>query len=433
MTSGKLFAAAAFVAIAGLSGAASAQVIAIQNARVHTMGPAGVIEDGDVILRDGVIAAIGQNLPAPEGATVIDASGRIVTPGLFAPYSQIGLVEIGLDREANDSSPRDDFVLSASLDAADAYNPTSTLIAVNRAGGITRAVSAPEPGEKLFGGRGMVVDLSGRVASITKPQAVQVAAGGYAGARRAGDTRMGGWAVLREYLDEAISYAANPRDYVLRNRDERFALRDIEALGPVIAGQQPLLISANSAADIRTLLRLKERYRLNVIVLGGSEAWKDARELAAANVPVILDPLFNLPSQFEDIGATLANAARLHAAGVRISFYNPQGGETHNLRLLPQLAGNAVAAGLPYDAALAALTINPATMYGLQARLGSLEVGKLGDVVVWDGDPLELSTRPVAVFIDGRAMSLENRQTKLRDRYKDLSRGDLPLAYRGEN
>ncbi|MEX0645063.1 MAG: amidohydrolase family protein, partial [Parvularculaceae bacterium] len=388
MTPRKIIAAAAFAAICGACSAASAQVIAIQNARVHTMGPAGVIEDGDVILRDGLIAALGQNLPAPEGATVIDASGRIVTPGIFAPYSQIGLVEIGLDRESNDSSSRDNFVLSASLDAIDAFNPTSSLIAINRAGGVTRAVSAPEPGDKIFGGRGMVVDLSGRVASITKPQAVQVAAGGYAGAARAGDTRMGGWAVLREYLDEAISYAANPRDYVLRNRDERFALRDIEALGPVIAGQLPLLISANSAGDIRTLLRLKERYRLNVIVLGGSEAWRVARELAAANTPVILDPLFNLPSQFEDLGATLANAARLHAAGVRISFYNPQGGETHNLRLLPQLAGNAVAAGLPYDAALAALTINPAAMYGLQSRLGSLEVGKLGDVVVWDGDPL---------------------------------------------
>ena len=427
-----ILAIAALLAGAVISGTAGAQTIVIQNARLITSGPEGVIENGDVILSDGVIAGVGADLAPPEGATIIDATGRVITPGLIAPFSQLGIEEISLDKEANDASPDEGFPLSASLNAIDAYNPTSSVIPVNRAGGVTRALSAPQPGDKLFGGIAAVIDLSGRIASVTKADAAQIAVLGYAGAARSGDTRMGAWAMLRDYLDEAISYAANPRDYLLRKREDRFFVSDLEALGPVIAGRQPLIVSVNGAADIRNLIRLKTDYSLNVIILGGSEAWRAANDLAAAKIPVILDPMLNLPSGFEDMGSTLANAARLQAAGVAIAFYNADF-TTHNLRLLPQSAGNAVAHGLPYDAAIAALTINPARMLGLDGRLGSIEVGKAGDIVVWDGDPLETTTRPVAVFIDGRAMSMENRQTRLRDRYRDLSRGALPHTYRGEN
>ncbi|MBI1366194.1 MAG: amidohydrolase family protein [Alphaproteobacteria bacterium] len=416
---------------AGLAAApAHAQTVLIQHAKVQTIGPAGVIEDGDVLINNGVIAAVGKGLSAPEGASVIDASGKVVTPGFFAPYSQIGIEEIGFSANANDSRPDDGFPINASLDVVDAYNPNSSVIAITRAGGITRALTAPVPGSSLFGGEAAVIDLSSRVASVTKEKAAEIAVLGDQGAQRAGDTRMGAWALMREYLDAAIDYAANPRDYVQRKHDNDFKIRDLQALGPVIAGRQPLLVYVNSAADIRNLLRLKSAYHLNVIIIGGTEAWRVGRELAAANVPVIVDPLENLPEQFEDLGSTLANAARLNAAGVRIAFYHQ---DEFNERLLPQLAGNAVANGLPYDAALAALTINPAMMFGLGDRLGSLEPGKAADVVIWDGDPLELTTRPVAVFIDGRRMSMENRQTKLRDRYKDLTRTDLPFAYKGGN
>ena len=409
---------------------ASAQVIAIQNARVHTMGPAGVMEGGDILVRNGVIAAVGVDIPVPEGATVIDAAGRVVTPGFFAPHSQIGISEISADDESNDSSAQGEFPLSAALDAVDAYNPNATAIAISRAGGVTRALSAPNPGAGLFGGRAAVVDLSGRIGSVTKPQAAMTAVMGYGGAARAGDTRMGAWALLREQLDEAISYAANPRDYVLRQRDPRFSISDLKALGPVVSGEMPLIVRVDGASDIRNLLRLKNEYRLNVVILGGAEAWRVAREIAAANVPVIVNATANLPGSFEQMGATLENAARLHAAGVRIAF---EGGSNQFLRVISQPAGIAVANGLPYDAALAALTINPAMIFGLADRLGSLEPGKAADVVVWDGDPLEVTTRPLNVLIDGRAMSLENRQTRLRDRYRDLSRGELPQPYRGEN
>ena len=427
---------AAFGATAALAqgtpAATAPETLVVQNARLYTMAGAdgGLIENADVVMRDGVIVAVGQDLAVPAGARAVDAKGRIVTPGLFAPWSQLGLVEIGLDNEANDSSPEDDYPHSASLDAADAFNPAATLIAINRAGGVTRAVSAPEPGPKMFGGIGAIVDLSGRTGSITRAGALQSVALGYAGAERNGDTRLGAWSAFRDAIEEARAYAANPGGYALRPRMTGLTLNDLEALAPAARGQQPIVVAANSAMDLRTLIKTKAQYGLDVIVLGGTEAHLVAKELAAAQIPVILNPFRNLPSQFEDLAATQANAAKLHAAGVTIAFYDPPSG-THNLRLLPQLAGNAVANGLPYAAALAALTINPARIYGVEGRHGSVEIGKAGDLVVWDGDPLEVSSRPVAVYIDGRATSLVTRQTRLRDRYRDLSRGDLPHAYRG--
>lgn len=411
------------------SSAAAQTTTAIMNGRVHTAaGP--VIENGDVIIRDGRIAQVGADLSAPSGATVIDATGKVVTPGIFAPISAIGLEEISLDAEANDAGPERGigFPLGAALDAADAYRPSSSLIPINRAGGVTRALSAPSPGDSLFGGRAAVIDMTGRANSVVKAQAAQIATLGYGGASRAGDTRMGVWAILREYLDEARSFAANPNDYVRRPRAERFSLSDLKALGPVVAGEQPIMAYINGASDLRNLIRLKNEYRLQVIVVGGTEAWRVGSALAAANIPVILDPMDNLPSQFEDLGATLENAARLREAGVKIAFSN---GDAHNLRLLTQLAGNAVAYGLPYDAAIAALTLNPAEMFGLSDRLGSLEAGKIADVVIWDGDPLEVTTQPEAVFIGGERQSLDNRQVALMQRYRDLSRGELPHAYRG--
>jgi imidazolonepropionase-like amidohydrolase len=433
----KLFASSLAALAASLSLASAqtgGQTIAIQNARLYTMAgdKAGLIENGDVIIRDGVVAAIGQDLAAPEGATIINAQGRVVTPGLFAPWSQIGLVEIGLDEEANDSSTDNDFNVSAGLDAVDAFNPDSTLIAVNRAGGVTRAVAAPDPGAKMFGGKGAIVDLSGRPASVTRADAMQSVAMGAAGLDYNGGTRLGNWAMLRDALDEARAYAANPAGYVMRPRDGGLSIADLKALGPVAQGRQPLAVAVNSVTDIRTLIKLKAQYGVNAIIIGGSEGHLVAKEIAAAQIPVILNPMMNLPAQFEDLAASLSNAAKLNAAGVLISFFG-QASDTHNLRLLPQLGGNAVANGLPFEAALAAITLNPAKMYGVADRLGSLEIGKTADVVVWDGDPLETSTRPIAVLIDGRVTSLKNRQTMLRDRYKDLSRGDLPLAYRGAN
>ena len=421
----KSLAACAALATVALS-TAHAQTVAIMDGRVHTIS-SGIIENGDVIIRDGRIAQVGADLTAPAGATVIDATGKVVTPGLFSPFSSIGLVEIGAVDDANDASPAEGFPLGAALNAIDAYNPGSVLIPVNRAAGVTRALMSPSAGPTIFGGRGAVIDLSGRAGSVTRAEASQLVMMGENGAVRSGGTRMGAWAVLREYLDEARSYHANPNDYVRRPHDGRFAVSDLKALGPVLNAGQPLIVSVNSANDIRALIRLKATYRLNVIIVGGSEAWRVAREISAANIPVITSAMYNLPGQFEDLDATLKNAARLNQAGVRISFYDG----SHNTRLIRQHAGNAVAEGLPHEAGLAAITLNPAMMYGLGDQLGSLDAGKIADVVIWDGDPLEVTTKPEAVFINGRPQDLNNRQQMLMQRYRDLSRGDLPLAYRG--
>ena len=431
-------AAAATMMISALtSGAALAQTIVITNAEIYTASNGGdapaKIENGTIVVRNGSISAMGADVAAPTGAVVIDAQGRIVTPGIIAPMSSIGLVEIGGDRESNDAGPRSGFSLGAALDARDAFNPSSTLIDVNRAGGVTRALAAPSPGDSLFGGQGAVINLSGLPGSLVKPQAAQIVAMGYSGAARTGDTRMGAWLTLRDTLDETRRYGQNPREY-RRAADERFAYSDLEALLPVLNGEQPLFISANGANDLRNVIRLKTDYpTIRMVVVGGAEAWRVARALAAANIPVILDPFANLPGQFERLGATLENAARLNEAGVSIAFYNPPGFGALNLRALTQMAGNAVANGLPYEAAIAALTANPARMLGIDDRYGALGVGKGADLVIWDGDPLEVTARPVTVIIDGRVTSLQTRQTRLRERYKDLSRGDLPHAYRGEN
>lgn len=430
---------------------AAAQTVLLRDARVYTMaGGAGVLDEADVLIDGGVIAAVGADLAAPAGARVINAKGRVVTPGLFAPWSSLGLAEIGLDDESNDSSPNGEFPYSASLDAADGFNPASSLIPVNRAGGVTRAIVAPEPaggggghahddatassppapGGRLFGGAAALVDLAGGPQSIVRTRIAQSAALGYAGAAASADTRLGAWAAFEDYLAAAASYRSDPAGFARTIDADRYAARDLAALQPVVAGAQPLIVSVNRAAEIRKLIRLKAERGLNLIVLGGAEAHLVARELAAARIPVILNPLANLPDNFERLGSTLSAAAQLNRAGVLIAFFDPPSG-SHNLRLLPQLAGNAVAHGLPHTAGVAALTINPARMFGVADRYGSIEVGKAADVVVWDGDPLEVTTRPLAVFIDGRAQPTGSRQKMLRDRYRDLSRGALPPPYRG--
>lgn len=421
------------VALSGIVGAATAQqgnTIAIMDGQVHTVA-GSIIEEGDIIIQNGEIISVGANLAAPDGATVIDARGKIVTPGIISPYSSIGIVEIGAVADSNDSGPDRDFRLSAALNAADAYNPVSTLIPVNRAGGVTRAISVPSAGGSIFGGEAIMIDLTGRKNSITRAGVARSLQLGNGGINREGGSRLGVWAVVRETLDEAQTYANDPEGYISTNSEGNYSISDLKALGKVVRGEQRLLVSINRAADIRNLIKLKNDYRLNVIIVGGTEAWREARALAAASIPVILDPMDNLPSSFENLSATLKNAGILNQAGVKIAFFNPPGFGAHNLRLHTQQAGNAVANGLPFDAALAAITRNPAQIFGIGGQLGTLEVGKRGDVVVWDGDPLEVTTGVVSVVIDGQVQSLDNRQEKLLRRYRNLDRGDLPHAYRG--
>ena len=418
------------LAASSMGVAVAQESFAIINGELHMTSAEGeVIVDGMVLVRSGRIVAVGQDIDLPSGIDVIDAGGMPVTPGLFVAQSAIGLNEIGAVVEANDASTNND-ALSAALDARDGFNMDSSVIDVTRAGGITRAYVTPNVGSTLFGGCGMVISMLRGPDSIVEPCIAQVATLGEAAARASGGSRLAGMAKFRRAIEDALLYDDDPEAYAASDHHNRLSVEDARALVPVVLGQQTLMINVHGASDILRVLELADQYDLDIAIVGGTEAWRVADQIADAEVPVIINPLGNLPSSFERLGATMTAAPRLAEAGVTVMFYDEGIGYTHNARLLPQLAGNAVASGMKHAQALRAITLTPAEMFGLSRDLGTLERGKLADIVVWDGDPLELTTRPTHVFIEGEKTSLENRQTRLTERYKDLSRGDKPLQYR---
>jgi imidazolonepropionase-like amidohydrolase len=415
------------LALAGALAAlpARAETVAITGATVHTLGPQGTIQNGTVVIENGRIQAVGASVSVPAGARTIDARGKVVTPGFFDSLSRLGLVEVNAVEGSQDAQVEDDRV-TAAFNVADALNPRSSLIAVNRVDGLTRAVVAPNTGESLIAGQGAIIHLGGPGDFLLRSPVAMFASLGEAGARLAGGSRAGAMLRLREALQDALDYAANRRAFEQGERREYSLSRlDLEALVPVVRGELPLVVNVQRASDILAALRMAKEFELKLILAGVTEGWMVAREIAAAKVPVLVNPMENIPGSFELLGATLENAARLHKAGVTVAFAS---GDAHNARNIKQGAGNAVAYGLPWEAALAAMTVVPARLWGLDDRYGTLEPGKDADVVVWDGDPLEITTYPDAVFIRGRAIPMENRQTRLRDRYKDLNTL-LPPAY----
>lgn len=411
--------------LAALSFHAGAQTIAITGGTVHTMAGDEPLEGATVLIEDGRIAAVGTDVDVPEGARVFDADGRVVTPGLIDAHGQIGLVEVSavdgtMDAGMNvgrqgDHPYADRF--SAAFFAPDGFNPASTLIPINRIEGITRAMAAPVATKTVIAGQGAMADLSGSANSLMPETRALYAALGETGAALAGGPRAAAMLHLRQSLADARDYAEHGDDYAEGQRRPYAINRlDLEALAGYLDGRRPVVVTAHRASDIRAALRLAEEQGLDLVIRGGAEAWRVADTLAEADVPVILDPLLNLPVSFEALGATLENAARLQAAGVTVSLAT---GGSHNARKLKQGAGNAVANGLPWIEGLKAITINPARTFGVDDRLGTLEEGKLADVVVWNGDPLEVTTTIEQVFIGGEPVPMESRQTRLRDRYLD--------------
>jgi imidazolonepropionase-like amidohydrolase len=418
--------AAVLLAIAS----AHAETVAITGGQVHTLGPAGTFKNATVLIRDGRIAAVGPGLSVPSDATVIDASGKVVTPGLFDPQGQLGIVEISQIGNTVDSA-QSDGRYTASFEIADAINPRSTLIPINRIDGVTRAMVAPTSagaeGSSPILGLGSVIHLGGVDGYLVARNAALFVRLGESGSTLAGGARGNTILALREALEDALAYAADPAAYEAGDgRDFQPSRPDLQALMPVLQGQRLMVVRANRASDIRAAIELAERFDIRLAVTGGAEAWLVAEALADARVPVILDPTDNLPASFESLGATMENATRLAAAGVTVAF---KADETHNASNIRHLAGNAVAHGLPYQEGLAAVMLNPALIYGLEGELGSLEPGKAADVVVWDGDPLEVTSYPDQVVIAGRIIPMVSRSTLLRDRYRDLD-GPLPPAYR---
>ena len=416
---------------------AAAETTAIVGGKVHTVGPEGTIDNATIIVVDGKIHLVGSGIGVPDGATVIDASGKIVTPGLFSPLGRLGLVEVSSSAGPNDSAQIGD-QFTAGFDVADAYNSRSTLIPVQRIEGITRAAIVPAPGNPDdFGNIGHV--LSGLAAivnlgddnALDKRGAAMVVSLGESGSFFANGSRTGAWLILRNALDEAIDYRDHKGDFERgMRRDYQHSIADLEALQGVISGATPMLVSVDRASDIKVLISLTKEYGLNAIISGGAEAWTLAGELAVADISVILNVTSNLPGNFDRINARRGGANVLAAAGVRYALSDGSS-QSHNARNITQTAGNAVADGLDWDAALRAITLTPAEIYGVADSVGSIEVGKAADIVIWPADPLELTTYADQVLINGVAIPMESRQTMLRDRYLQMD-SEKPPAYRDQ-
>jgi imidazolonepropionase-like amidohydrolase len=404
----------------------------IKHGTIYTVGARGTIANGDVLIVDGKIALVGNNLSAP-GAKVIDAKGKPVTPGLMASWTQLGIQEIQLVAETNDSGPNTSLD-SAAYDVADAINPASTLIPVARIRGITRSLSAPVDCGDVFCGTAAVIHLGLGNDLIVKRQAGVLAEfEPVGGGNGQANSRPDIWAKFRETMDDAREYCSQRAGYRRPGgyRDQRSYKIDLDALCPVLSGKERLMAHAERASTIRQVLAYAQANHLSLVLFGANEAWMVAKELAAAKVPVVIDNNINLPVQFAYLNATLKNAARLDAAGVVVAFQPQNDDPGQYARTLTQIAGNAVANGMNWDHALAAMTRNPAGVWGIADTYGTLDPGKDADVVIWDGDPLEVTSAPTAVFIKGQQMPMVTRQTLLRDRYRDPGKKKVPpLRYR---
>ncbi|MFB7879856.1 amidohydrolase family protein [Brevundimonas diminuta] len=435
------------VAAFALTGPALAQDVAITGGRVLT--GTSVIENGTVVIRNGKVVSVGTGA-APAGLRVIDARGKIVTPGFVAVDSGLAGTEVGSVRGTNDLANRAN-TLTAAFDLSYGLDPWSFTLPVARLGGVTRAVVTPQHGGSggghshddsdfagaghggfqspgLFAGQAAVIKLGG-ADILVKPRVAMVAPFGEAGATVAGGARGAEFVLFKETLAEVRAYARNKAAYERADmRALSLSRADMEALIPVANGAMPLIVTVNRASDIQQVLRLAREEGVKVILDGAAEGWLVADEIAAAKVPVILHPTTNLPSNFEMRAARMQNAAALNAAGVVIAIKGNEG-SAHRARDIRYNAGNAVSHGLPFAAAIQAITVNPARIFGFDGQFGELKAGAAGDVVVWSGDPLEPLSQPSAVLIDGVEQPLQARNLLLRDRYRTGGEGAMPPAY----
>jgi imidazolonepropionase-like amidohydrolase len=391
------------------------QTIAITGATVLPVsGPK--LEHATVLIRNGKITAVGPSVAIPAGATRLDATSMWVTPGLLDGSGQMGLVEVDAAAGTRDAEQRSDTV-AAAFNVAEGINPASTLIAITRIGGVTTTLAMPQTG--LIRGQAVLIDLDGLTleAMLVKSPVAVVAELSEATKGAGGGSRAGAAARLRRVLDDALEYGRRKADWARAQMHPLAApIADLAALAPVLRGELPLIVIANRRSDIATALRIGREYRLRLILAGAAEGWEMAAEIARARVPVLVQPLDNVPS-YDALGIRYSNAALLTRAGVKVALLETN---THNARNLRQQAGNAVSYGMRWDEALRAVTLSPAEIFGVAARYGSLDSGKVANVVVWSGDPFELSTRVEHVFIRGAEIPLRSRQTELLERYRTL-------------
>jgi imidazolonepropionase-like amidohydrolase len=401
---------------------AAAQTIAITGGKVYPVsGPP--IEGGTVVIVNGKIAAVGNNVAIPAGAQRIDATGKIVTPGFVNSSTQLGVQEVSQVSDTRDMSARGKDNIAAAFTVWDGVNPNSVMMAPARKEGITSFIVMPTGG--LVSGQAALLDVVPGTTTdmiIRAPVAMIAEVGDpqSAGVRSRGELIV----KLRELLDDTRFFQTH-RDAFDRAQTRPFSASrlDLQAMIPVIQGKLPLLVAVDRASDIDAAMRLAREFNVKLMIGGGAEGWMMADKLAAARVPVLTGAMNNIPGGFASLGQRQENAALLRKAGVQVALIGNAGGgdeEAFNVRNLKQEAGNAVAYGMTWDDALRAVTLAPAEMFGVADRVGSLQPGREGNVVVWSGDPFEFTTRVEHVFVRGHEYSDKTRQDLLMERYKTL-------------
>jgi len=444
---------------------AAAETIAITNGTVAIGDGSGPIQNATVVIRDGRIVAAGQGVAIPPGARVIDASGKWVTPGIVAGFSRLGLTDVSGGAQGANDERAEKGPFNAAIDIAPAINPNYQPVKVNRADGVTRAVVAPEAAHNIFAGQGAVIDTGADMNPITKARAFRFVELGETGAQNAGGSRPSAYILFRNALREAgeltrfagtvspggatepdarLRPLQNPNESRVysrsadRSQDVLLTRFDAAALVPVLQGRQPLLVHVERASDILNVLDLAREFpKMKFVIVGASEGWLVADQLAKSGIPVIASALNDLPASFEQLASTQSNIGRMRAAGVKVSIGMIDDDEAHRDFYERQYAGNLVAlqkipgaAGVSWGEALAMITSLPADMIGLGGQIGRLSPGAHADVVIWSGDPLEVTSGAEQVFIDGVQQPLDDHQSRLLERYRYLPRTDLPKAYR---
>ncbi len=400
----------------------AAQTLAVTHAEAWTMEAGEPVKDATIIIENGKIVSVTPGGGVPQGATVIDARGKPVTPGLMNAATQVGLVEVASASGTRDQGSTDD--RNPGFDPARALNGNSTLVDLIRADGVTRAFLYPaQSRHPVFAGEPVIaryrdgVDILG-----SREAAVYAVIGG--GAWDKLGSRAQQWTVLRKALSDAKGAMAARDAGDAKKQDRRGPPRrrgvGEDLIRGVITGETPLAIQTNRESDILQAIQLAADFGIRVVIVEGAEAWRAADALAAAKIAVVLDPSTNLPGSFDELGSRQDNAAILTRAGVTVAF-GMAGGRIHSTYnaglALREGAGIAVANGLSWIESLRAVTVNPLAIWGRGG--GQLTPGSEADLVVWDGDPLEPSTNATAVIVEGRQTSIRSRQDLLAERYKD--------------
>ena len=389
-----------------------AQTTAIINAQIHTATEQGVIENGSVLIENGKIKQISQTVLTADA--VIDAKGQVLTPGFIGSMNQLGLVEVGAVATSRDGS---DKKAGLTFDPSLAFNPKSTLIPYARKGGITRDVIAPSWGESPFVGLSSTVNLSGEFESsvVDSQNAIIVNLGGSSKGSRATS--------LAKFVTKLEDHQAK---LAKADKDEKSDPSNEEKLlSAALKGEKPIVVRVSRAQDMLALIKVKERFGIDLVFSGAEDAGVIAKQLADAKVPDILSAMANLPGNFDSLNASLTTAGELEKAGVLVAL-TISGDSSHNVYQLRYDAGNAVANGMSKQGALKAITSNVAEIFNIEDS-GSIEIGKAADLALWSADPFEFSTKLEKVMINGVEVSTQSRHDKLRERYTTDS--NMPRAY----